>query len=154
MENWVTGAAEEETLGQMWEERKVQEDPVAAACSSQNQHKTLVPAQFLDWTLLEVLRALSAATTHSNVLHLILELSAPHAVVFQFESISVEPPVRGEGWEKQCQKECLQVCLPGSTDPPEHALEMISLDKKNSRDINLYQSPVAGLCIPALLLGE
>lgn len=80
----------------MWEGRKLQGDPLAAGCPSQNQHRTPAPAQLLDWTLLEVLRVLSAAITHSNVLCLILELSAPHAVVFQFESISVEPPVRSK----------------------------------------------------------
>lgn len=54
----------------------------------------------------------------------------------------------------EAMPESLQVCLPVSTVPPEQALEMISLDKKISRDINLLQSPAAGLCIPMLLLRE
>lgn len=82
MENWVTGAAEEERLGQMWEGSKVQGDPCWVSQSKPAQNSSTAPAQQLDWTLLEVLRALSAATTHSNVLCLILEFSAPHAVVF------------------------------------------------------------------------
>lgn len=126
-------------------------DPVTAGCPSQNQHRTPAPAQLLGWTLLEVLRATSAATAHSRVLRLILELSAPHAVVFQIESISVEPPVRGKGWEKQCQKECLQVCLPVSTDPPEQALEMISLDIKISRDDKSASVPSCWLVYPYII---
>lgn len=141
MENWVTGAAEEERLGQMWERSKVQGSRDCWVSQSK-------PAQNSSTSTAAWLNSPGGA---QGLLHLILELSAPHAVVFQIESISVEPPVRGKGWEKQCQKACLQVCLPVSTDLPEQALEMISLDIKISRDDKSASVPSCWLVYPYII---